>query len=97
MSETDAAGPGAPQKSEAQVLLERMLAQCNRFNRLRKRLDGVRGSIAPSKGPRPPVDPAGAAPAPATSFFEALHMLADGNDQIADQLESSVDDLAALF
>ena len=98
MSESEASG-GAPAKSEAQELLERMLAQCNRFNRIRKRLEGVRGSISPARAVRSPMEqaPASAAPAPATSFFEALHMLADGNDQVADQLENSVEDLAALF
>ena len=83
-------------KSEAQVLLERMLGQCNRFNAIRRRLEEIRGSIAASKPAAPPVKP-GAAPAPATSFFEALNMLADGNDQVADELERSVEELGALF
>jgi hypothetical protein len=85
------------EKSEGQQLLDRMLAQCNRFNRLRKRLDEVRGSIAPSRVNRPAAAPAGSPPAPATSFFEGLAMLADGNDKIADELEESVEDLAKLF
>ena len=86
----------AEAKSEAQLLLDRMLAQCNRFNRITRRLLEVRGSIAAPQPVQPPVR-AGAAPAPATSFFEALHMLADGNDQVADELERSVEDLGALF
>lgn len=101
MSDTETtAVPAAQPKSEGQLLLDRMLVQCNRFNRIRKRIESVRGSIAPNRaavqGAAVP-EQSGGAPAPVTSFFDALKMLADGNDQVADQLEATVEDLATLF
>lgn len=89
----------AAPKSEAQQLLDRILAQCNRFNRIRQDLQNIRRSIAPIPK-RPPADvsqmPAPTT-APETSFFEALKMLADGNDKVADELELSVLELGSLF
>jgi hypothetical protein len=86
------------EKSEAQLLLDRMLAQCNRLNRIRKRLIEVRGSIAtPKLSGQPASEPSSGRSAKPTSFFAGLKDIADGNDRAADELEQSVEDLAKLF
>jgi hypothetical protein len=90
--------PAPAEKSEAQLLLDRMLAQCNRFNRIRKRLIEVRGSIAaPKLTVQPASEPSSGRAAKPTSFFAGLNEIADGNDRAADELEKSVEDLAKLF
>lgn len=98
MSETNAAAPAAAEKSDGQALLERLLAQFKRFNRIRQELDKVRISVAPLEPPAPALaNPPAEPETKATSFFVALRLLADGNDQVADELERSVRDLGALF
>ena len=90
----------AGEKSDGQLLLDRLLEQCNRFNRIRQELDEVRRSIAvekPESAAVPTAASSGPPPAPATSFFEGLHLIADGNDQVADEFERAVNSLRALF
>lgn len=92
------APPAAEERSEAQLLFDRLLAQCNRFNRIRKQLEQINSWIAPHGHVRsvfPEASP-GATTHP-TSFFDGLHMLADGNDQVAEELERTLHDLAGLF
>jgi hypothetical protein len=87
-----------PNRSEAQLLFDRMLDQCNRLNRLRKRLEQVTGWIAPARATRAVfAEGSQAIPTHATTFFDGMNMLADGNDLATDELERSVEDLAALF
>lgn len=85
------------EKSDGQLLLERMLAQCNRFNSIRRRLDEIQTSILPVPGSVTLQPATGDKPAPEKSFFGALRMLLDGNDQVADELEFTVDRLGKLF
>jgi hypothetical protein len=92
MSEADAQAT----KSEGQALLDRMLAQCNRYNGLRQRLDVVCTAIAPG-GPLRSTEQPVTKPAAATSFFDALRMLADGNDKVAEEFEKSIAALERLF
>ena len=88
------AGPGPT--SEGQAMLNRMLAQCNRYTGLLHRLDKVLITIAPSGTRRSPGEPA-PLPIPATSFFNALKLLADCNDKIAADLEESIGSIERLF
>lgn len=92
------AEPPAPAdgKSDGQALLDRALEQCNRYNRLRQRLDVVRALIAPTQARQAAAEP-GPPPPPATTFFDGLAMIADGNDQVADELEQSIAALERLF
>jgi lysophospholipase L1-like esterase len=96
--EAPAAAVQAEPRSEAQLVYDRFLAQCNRFNRIRKRIDEVTGWIAPAGATRKGFSEGapGISTQP-TSFFDGLYLLADGNDQIADELERSIEDLARLF
>lgn len=86
------------ERSEAQMLFDRFLEQCNRFNRQRKRLDEVATLIAPSKAQKP-VFPESVPQAPINprSFFDGLHMLADGIDRAADDIDRSLEHLNRLF
>lgn len=94
--------PGVPapdeERSEAQMLFDRFLEQCNRLNRQRKQLDEVAGLIAPSKATKP-VFPESVPQAPINprSFFDGLHMLADGIDRAADDFDRSLEHLNRLF
>lgn len=83
-------------KTEGQQLLERLLAQCNRYNSLRRQVEDVRAVIAPGAR-RPPAPADNRSLQPANSFFGALNMIADGNDQVADELQAAIDDLSRLF
>lgn len=85
-------------KSEGQQLLDRLLATCNRLNKIADRLDEAKASITPSsrKAPQPGVAESGSG-SRATSLFQALNLIADSNDKIADRLDASVEDLAGLF
>jgi hypothetical protein len=94
---TAAAAPGPETKSEGQLLLERLLAQGIRLNRIRKRLEEVRGSIAPSAGVGALPSKAQQPEVPATSFFAGLGLVAAFNELVTDELERTVDDLAKLF
>jgi hypothetical protein len=94
MTETEPAAAAVPPKSEAQAVYERLLEQCNRFNRIQRRLEQVIASIAAG------YSVAAGDNLPSTkkhSYFDGLKMLADANDQVADRMEKSVEGLAKLF
>lgn len=97
----DAAGaaPLKPEgRSEAQLVYDRLLEQCNRFNRIRRRMVSVTELIAPAKAKRAVFVEGGAKnPELPKSFFDGLHMLADGSDLVADEIERALDDLESLF
>jgi len=79
-----------PPKSEAQQKLDRGLAACNRYNDLRKRLDGVVERIAEGRISAAAPHPPGAAPRPAKSLFAGLDMVDDGHDLVAGELERTI-------
>lgn len=103
MSDTEvtAAAPASPappaEKSPGQQLLERMLAQTARLNRIRLRLAQVQGSIATPNLTHRGSDEATGPGVKATSFFAGLQLLADTNDKMLDELEEGVEDLGKLF
>ncbi|MGY3393463.1 hypothetical protein ACVWW6_006054 [Bradyrhizobium sp. USDA 3311] len=88
-------GPG-PAKSRGQEILERMLGQFNRVLRIRHQLEKVRDQITPGET-RPPTAARAAATGQATSFFGALDLLCDSNDELLDELERSVMEIGDLF
>lgn len=98
MSEAEVPEPApGPRKTEGQLLLERLAAQCNRLAGLRMRIEEVRRSITPGAPIRPIAMAQQAAPAADVPYFEALHMLADGLDGLFEETELGVEDLARLF
>jgi hypothetical protein len=91
MSDTNEVPAAEP--SSAQAIYDRLLAQCNRANKLRIRLDKVIATIA-ARQAKPSDD---FKPSKSPSYLGGLLVLADANDEINDKLEASIADLEKLF
>ena len=93
MTETMAAGG----VSAAQALYDRLRLQCNRFNKIGRRLEQVLAQVAAGKPSRIAAEEPAAPENRPLAFFDGLSLLADANDRIAEALERRVEDLADLF
>lgn len=102
-ADADAAGPDCHavtgvtvDKSEAQLLFERLLEVWNRLYAVEGRLTEVKRAIGIDAAREPSVLKAKPA-APMTQFFPALRLLTDALEKTTAEVAASVDDLARRF
>lgn len=90
--------PSAVEPSRGQQLLDKALAQSNRFNRIRLDLqEAMRSVDARRSAAVPPASSGTEQKGKSTSFFDGFEAVLAANDDVAARMEALVADFSKLF